>query len=200
MTLLDRSSTILQPLLGPHSLHKWPFPGRSPDRRSSTPTWTIRPAPWPKAAAPPRWERASRPGRHLIPLPARKNKSLVRSWRPVLPCSAHLCHRLRPSPPAPPRLLHMLQLRHHPAASTPTPRPLASPCWSSLSARVAASVWTGGRALVCLELPDVKLRSILQPEVSQNTDYVRTLKLKTDVSVWLWAYFIVCRSCQTSVS
>lgn len=169
MTLVGHRSTFLH-RLAPHSLHRQPFLGRSPDRRPSTPTWTILPAPWPKAAVPPQWGRASRPGRHLTPLTATTKESRVRNWRPIPPRSAHHL-----SWPAPPWLLHILC---HPFVLTRTPRPLASPFWSSLSARVAASVWKGARAPACLELPDTRLRSILELVVSQpyNQEYVRSLE------------------------
>lgn len=156
MTLLGHSSTFLHPPLDPHSHHRWPCPGRSPDRRPSTPTWTIRPAPWPKAVAPPQWGKASRRGRRMTPLPPTKRESPVRSWRPILPCSARPCHRHHLSPPAHPRRLHIPHLRHHPMVLTRTLRPLASLFWSSLSARVAACVWKGGHAPVWLELPEAK--------------------------------------------
>lgn len=192
MTLRGHSSTFLHRLLGPHSLHRQAFLGRSPDRRPSTPTWATLPAPWPKAAAPPQWERASRPGRRLTPHTATKKESPVRSWRPIPPRSAHHLSWI-----APPWLLHILC---RPFVLPRTRRPLASPFWSSLSARAAASVWKGSRAPVCLQLPDTTLRSILELVVSQpsNLEYVRSLE--TQCSGWLWAYFAVCSSCQTSFS
>lgn len=128
------------------SLRPPPSPGRAPSWRPSTPTWTPPPAPWPRAAARPRWARA--PRRRRARLASTGAGSLLGSPRPRSPCRPRLRslrRRLcRPalSPTAlSPRLPPAPQPLWPPGGPCRTCSPLASPSPSSRWALVAASAW-----------------------------------------------------------
>lgn len=178
------------PHQGPRSLHSLLSPGRAPNSRHITPTWTRPPAPWPKAVAPPHWPRASRP--HRAPLASTKAEGPVGSWRlsplcwPCLPPHQHrLCHPAL-SQTLSPRLLPSLRLRCLPVGPLRTSCPLASPSPNSLWALAAASAWRWRPARGFLLPPqglDVMWRQLQESKVGGRTVQGQELRVKTFASV-----------------
>ncbi len=127
LTLPHRLSTSLHRPLAPHSLPSPPSLGRALNSSHRTPTWTPLSAPLPKAAAPPRWERAWKCTPHRALPPSLRAGSHVRSRRSTLHCSPRLLsllspqlsHQCHPShlvlcQTVPSWLLLILQLQSHP--------------------------------------------------------------------------------------
>ena len=181
-TQSGRPSTSPPPPPAPRGLPGPPCPGRAPNSSPSTPTWTPRPAPWPRAAAPPRWERASRFALRRAPPPSPRAGGLAGSSR--RPCSRPLLsppHQHRPSYQV---VTHIPQLQFHPPLSPRTSHPLASRSPNSLSALAAASAWTWVRARAG---PGAWRGLVLPPQTPDVTSHLlQGVKVRQPVIYWRW--------------